>query len=140
MSLYDDYPEIEATILKLKPDFVCTTAFTASINDALKVLNLAKSLDANVTTVLGGVHPTFCYEEIFQGEQNTVDYCVLGEVEETLPELLNTCITGKGKEQVQGIAYLEDGKVIGLFILGQSNIELVVFELRLRIQFPNFFQ
>jgi anaerobic magnesium-protoporphyrin IX monomethyl ester cyclase len=42
MSRWHGYEEIEKRITDFKPDVVATTAFTAEIVDALKVLKLAK--------------------------------------------------------------------------------------------------
>src|SRR5512134_1128184 len=77
-----------------KPDVVATTAFTAGIVDALKVLKLAKEINPHIVTVIGNVHPTFCYEEMFRDHAAYVDYIVRGEGEETLVDLLNTLNAG----------------------------------------------
>lgn len=112
MSLFVGYPEIEAKIRELQPDVVGSTAFTATINDAVKVLAVAKKVNPNIVTLVGGVHPTFCYEEIFQEHGASVDYCILGEGEYTLPDLLDTINAGADLSRVQGIAYQQDGAVI----------------------------
>src|SRR4030042_5002198 len=65
MSCWHGYEDIEKGITAFKPDLVATTAFTAEIVDALKVLKLAKDIDPAIITVIGNVHPTFCYEEMF---------------------------------------------------------------------------
>lgn len=112
MSKWDDYPAIEARIQLEKPDVVCSTAFTSSINDAIKVLALAKSINPEIVTIIGGVHPTFCYEEVLTGNRDAVDFCVLREGELTTPELLTTIFENKDLEQVKGIAFIRDGQVI----------------------------
>lgn len=109
MSKYHGYPEIEAAIRDIRPDFVGSTAFTATINDAVRVLGLAKRLLPEAVTFVGGVHPTFCYEEVLS--ENAVDYCVIGEGEETLPELLSAISRGGDLSKVRGIAYRENGRV-----------------------------
>ena len=70
------------------PAFVGVTAITATVLDAIEVLRIAKEEIPAVTTVMGGVHPTFCYEEILNQDRDVVDFCVLGEGEETIIELL----------------------------------------------------
>ncbi len=67
MSQWHGYEEIGKGITDFKPDVVATTAFTAEIVDALKVLKLAKDINPAIVTVIGNVHPTFCYEEILEG-------------------------------------------------------------------------
>lgn len=112
MSKYHGYEEIEAKLKEVQPDFVGSTAYTATINDAIKVLSLAKRLNPETVSFIGGVHPTFCYEEILRENPDEVDFCILGEGEITMPQLL-TAVTGGGNvAQVKGIAYLQNGQVV----------------------------
>jgi anaerobic magnesium-protoporphyrin IX monomethyl ester cyclase len=112
MSLYDGYPEIEAKIKEVQPDFVGSTAYASTLNDAVKVLGLAKTIDPEITTLIGGIHPTFCYEEILEQNRSIVDFCVLGEGEITTPELLTTFINKGDLSKVLGIAFWKDGQVV----------------------------
>jgi len=64
MVKFHGYKEIRAYLENSKADIVATTAYTAMINDAVKVLKLAKEINPSVITLLGGIHPTFCFEEI----------------------------------------------------------------------------
>jgi anaerobic magnesium-protoporphyrin IX monomethyl ester cyclase len=112
MSRFDDYDDIRAKIEEVQPRFVGVTAITATLNDAVKVLALAKDIAPEIVTIAGGVHPTFCYEEILQQQGGVVDYCVIGEGEITAPELL-TAITEDGPvADVAGIAYRDGDEVI----------------------------
>ncbi|MBI4710708.1 MAG: cobalamin B12-binding domain-containing protein [Nitrospirae bacterium] len=109
MSYFHDYAEIGKKIEEYKPDAVALTAITASVNECLKVCNLVKEINRTTVTILGNVHPTFCWEEIL-GEQNGVDYIVRGEGEITLPELL-TCHFLKGDlSKVKGIIFRSGNK------------------------------
>ncbi|MBI4844477.1 MAG: cobalamin B12-binding domain-containing protein [Nitrospirae bacterium] len=104
------YPEIRKRIEESKPDFVATSAFTSSSPDAIEVLKLAKAVNPAIVTIIGGVHPTFMYEEMLS-LTDSIDYIVRGEGEVTLPELLNAVSTNKPLTSVKGIAYKESGKV-----------------------------
>ncbi|MHC4131551.1 MAG: radical SAM protein [Planctomycetota bacterium] len=112
MSKFHDYDQIRQNIRLSRPDFIGVTAITATINDAIEVLKCAKEEINGITTFLGGVHPTFCYEEILSKESEWVDYCVLGEGELTIPELLDVHRNGGDFQNVQGLAFVSDGKVI----------------------------
>ena len=112
MSLWHEYPQIEARIREEQPDVVATTAFTATINDGLKILEMAKRIDPQVTTLLGGIHPTFCYQDILQESHDTVDFCIIGEGERTAPELMSALVSGSDLRQVAGIAYWQDDGVV----------------------------
>jgi anaerobic magnesium-protoporphyrin IX monomethyl ester cyclase len=111
MSYWHGYEEIEKKILEVDPDGVITTAITAAIVDALKVLKLAKRINPKIVTVIGNVHPTFCYEEILREHHEYVDYIVRGEGEVTLVELLEAVFNGGDVSKVKGIAYWEEGGV-----------------------------
>ena len=112
MSKFHGYPEIRATIEDVKPRFVASTAYTATINDAVKVLALAKEVDPSVITLVGGIHPTFCYEEVLSEHGDAVDFCVLGEGELTAPELLRAIAAGEGIEDVLGVAFRRGDEVV----------------------------
>ena len=112
MSRFLTFDDIREHIRNEQPDVVGLTAITATINDAVSVLRIAKTECPNVTTILGGVHPTYCYEEILSKDGQWVDFCIIGEGEHTAPALLDALRDQADLRQVAGIAYREDGKVI----------------------------
>ena len=57
--------------------------------------------------IAGGPHPTGCPEETLKH----FDYVVIGEGEETLPELICAIKEGRDVAEVKGIAYMQDGKM-----------------------------
>lgn len=61
-------------------------------------------------TIIGGVHPSFMYEEVL--ENTFVDFVVREEGEETLRDLLETLENRGEPESVKGIAYREEGKTV----------------------------
>jgi len=111
MAKGDGYPEIEHRLRKSKPYYVATTAITATINDAVKSLELAKKLNSYTVTILGGVHPTFMYEDVFASSA-AVDYIVIGEGEITIRHLLEVLEAGGSPENVAGIAFRRDGAIV----------------------------
>lgn len=111
MSLFHDYDKIRERIADRKPDFVGSTAITATLNDAVKVLTIAKEECPDCMTFLGGIHPTFCFKEILEQHGSVVDYVVIGEGEKTAPELLEAHRSGGNLGKVNGIAYLDEGRM-----------------------------
>lgn len=105
------YPQIEERLRSSSFDYIATTAITSTINDAIKTLELAKRINPKAVTILGGVHPTFCYQEIF-ASTDAVDYIVCGEGETTLRELLVALEKGSDLTAVAGIAFSNDGEVV----------------------------
>ncbi len=112
MSYWHGYADIGKRIEEERPHVVATTAFTAEIADALKVLKLAKDIDPSIVTVIGNVHPTFCYEEILKGHHSYVDYIVRGEGERTMVELMNAVYVGGDVSKVKGISFMHGKDVV----------------------------
>jgi anaerobic magnesium-protoporphyrin IX monomethyl ester cyclase len=102
------YPEIERHLRESKAEYVASTAITATINDAVTILELAKRVRLGTVTILGGLHPTFMYEELLAGSDG-VDYIVIGEGELTLRHLLEVLESGGDPAEVPGLAFRRNG-------------------------------
>ena len=105
------YPEIEQRFREAGAEYVASSAITATINDAVKCLELAKRITPDTVTILGGIHPTFMFEEVLAGS-DAVDFIVIGEGEATLRHLLEVLETGGNPETVPGIAFRRGGEVV----------------------------
>jgi anaerobic magnesium-protoporphyrin IX monomethyl ester cyclase len=110
MTKFVGFPEIESRISEIKPDVVCTTAITSTSPDAILVMETAKKVDSGITTICGGVHASFMYEEMFS-LSGSIDYIVTGEGEVTLVELLDALQRSGDISKVPGVAYRSDGGV-----------------------------
>lgn len=109
MSKFHTFDDIKSNIEEFCPDAVGSTAYTSSIYDAIGVLKIAKEINPGIVTFLGGIHPTFCWEEILNENGSIVDFVVRGEAEITTSELLNSIFEGR-EPDVPGIAYIRNGK------------------------------
>lgn len=58
--------------------------------------------------IAGGPHPSAVPDEVLE----YFDYVVIGEGEETLPELLKALTSGEGPENVKGIAFKSNNRII----------------------------
>lgn len=112
MSKQHDLEQIEEELKKETFDYIGVTSITASIKASLDVLAIAKRLNPSVKTILGGVHPTFCYDELFEQHADLVDFTIIGEGEETLPELLLALENGDDLKKVNGLAFKTESKVV----------------------------
>ncbi len=106
------FREIEAMIRESRPGIVATSAITSTILDALRIMALAKKVDPGIVTIMGGVHPTFCYEEVMEALPGATDFVVCGEGEETLEELLLALEDKKDLGGVKGLAFRQNGRVV----------------------------
>jgi radical SAM superfamily enzyme YgiQ (UPF0313 family) len=66
--------------------------------------------EKGVVTIGGGQH--FVGENIRDGLENGLDYIVLGEGENTVPELLMKLASGDDPSMVRGLAYLSEGELV----------------------------
>ncbi len=98
------YEEIDRKIRESKPDYVAVSSITCTVPDAIEILELAKSIDPEIKTILGGVHPSFMYEEMFAMTES-LDYIVRGEGEVTIAELLKALAQEGDLSKVNGIVY-----------------------------------
>ena len=87
MSMFHSHADIAREIADWKPDVVAVGAITAMEPDAREICATAKRLDPRIVTVLGNVHPTFCWEQLLRDDPN-VDLVVRGEGEHTIAEVV----------------------------------------------------
>lgn len=101
--------EILEKLEKIKPDYLMYTSITDNFQDTLGwIQNIRKGYDKPV--VIGGPHL-----EVYPKETLThkaIDFGVIGDGWETLPELLEALQNNKDLSKVRGICYRKDGKVI----------------------------
>jgi len=105
------YEEISSRIREISPQIVgVSVPFSISMPIAMNIATLVKKVDENIITILGGTHPTVRPEDVIS--HPAVDIVVIGEGEETLPELLEILDRRDYREleKVAGIAYLKEGK------------------------------
>lgn len=88
MSKDHTFEQITQRIEEVDPDVVGMGAYTPTINSCLETLTIAKKIKKSTITVLGGVHPTFCYNQLLQEHTDNVDFIVVGEGELTFRELV----------------------------------------------------
>lgn len=113
------FDDIRSVIEDYRPDFVMTMDYlpvtgaisTATVPAALQALAVAKDVDATVTTIIAGPHPTFMYDEILSAEDNPADFIVRGEPEQTLVELMAAVPNGAAGD-VKGLAFIAEGEVV----------------------------
>ena len=110
MSLFHSHEDIAREMAGFGPDVVGVTAITAMEPDAREVCRTAKRLDPATVTVMGNVHPTFCWEELLR-EEPALDLVVRGEGEETLAEVVRALAAGGGAawQRIRGLAWRRGG-------------------------------
>ena len=79
-------------------------------NDVANIARVIKEEDQNIKVVVGGNHASSYWKEIMKDEN--IDYVVIGEGEETFLELIDGIYQGCDGEDVDGIAYRDNGIVV----------------------------
>jgi anaerobic magnesium-protoporphyrin IX monomethyl ester cyclase len=106
--------QIAEIVADYRPDMVGTTAITPSIYKAERVLEIAKRIEPDCVTVLGGIHGTFMYQQVLS-EAPWIDAVVRGEGEAIVQNLAHAVAVGdwpKVRRRIRGIAFAEDGKIV----------------------------
>lgn len=102
------WKEIANVISDCNPDVVGITVMTAKYASAIKVSEIAKSLNESIKVVWGGPHPTICAKEVIN--EPLVDFSVSGEGEETFEELLKQLKNGEDSfAKIEGLAFKKNG-------------------------------
>ena len=105
------FDQIKQEIERRKPDIVGIAGpFTCQIGNALKISNLAKEVNQNILTVVGGPHVTLVPKEFLE-EATDVDVAVVGEGEYAMLEIAEVFEGKRQFSQILGIAYRQNGEV-----------------------------
>jgi anaerobic magnesium-protoporphyrin IX monomethyl ester cyclase len=102
---------IEGTIGSFRPHMVLASGYTCNAYVCARVVEIAKSVDPDIVTVLGGQHFSFTPEESLTSYPE-IDFIVRGEGEETLVDLIRAVMGKADPATVKGISFLHEGKVV----------------------------
>lgn len=95
---------------KDSPHFVGITVITARISSALYLSAKVKEINPDTKIILGGPHVHFEHRTVINDP--SVDFCVRGEGEITVLELIKTVSEGGSLQDVKGITFKEGAQVI----------------------------
>ena len=94
-----------------QPTLVGTSAMTTFFPTAMQVMQIAKEIDENITTAVGGPHVTFTVQETLENHPE-IDIVGRGEGEQVILDLVR-CLQGEGDlAQVKGIAFRKDAQIV----------------------------
>jgi hypothetical protein len=102
------FPALERS-LKDK-DAVCISATSFNWFLARLMAKRVHEMDRDLPVIAGGIHPTLADRHIL--ETTDVDCIVRGEGERIFPELLSSIENGRALDEVDGISYRENGKIV----------------------------
>jgi anaerobic magnesium-protoporphyrin IX monomethyl ester cyclase len=102
--------DIQKALTSDPPDIVGLTSTTPLFRTSLEISRTVKRLNPGTKVIFGGVHPTLFPRDV--AAEETVDYVVFGEGEETVVELLRALDKKREPEGMEGVAFRRDGRVV----------------------------
>ena len=105
-----DSNQLKEKINQEKPDVVGITTMTFVLPDVIRIVKLIKQNNPSVKIILGGPHVHIYPEETINIKE--VDYCVLGEGEKPLKDLLDNLDNTEKLYKIKGIVFKDNQKVI----------------------------
>lgn len=111
VSLIDLNISDEKEIEKVKSsDIVGISVKTESYPSAASITEKIKETDSDIPIMWGGVHPTILADECLKNLR--IDYCVIGEGERTVVELVDAIANNGELNGVKGIAFKNNGQIV----------------------------
>jgi len=104
------WQEVRNTLEENQPTVVGISSKTQNYAAACNVARLVKEYNKDITVIVGGPHASMVKSEILDFPD--IDIAVKGEGELTIVDLLNTIELGKELNEVTGIIYRNNGKVV----------------------------
>lgn len=103
--------KMQRSLEAFQPDAVGITSVTMNFKMAAQIINDVKAFNPELITIFGGPHVTFDAPATLR-KYPAVDIIALGEAELTIGELTLALKNRQDWKNVEGIAFLEDGKLI----------------------------
>lgn len=111
MQVGDNWETVKKQIISHKPDLIgISNLFTAQFENAIKVAEIAKRVNKNIVTVVGGNHSSVKPEDFFL-KTEAIDLACIGEGELTMLEISAAYRDKKSLEDISGTAVKKDGRV-----------------------------
>ncbi|MBT0158921.1 radical SAM protein [Candidatus Bathyarchaeota archaeon A05DMB-2] len=105
------FEEFRTEIGKRQPDVVGVTSSTLTYKTGLKLVKIAKEVNPNCLTIMGGPHVTFWDDKALE-ECPELDVVVRKEGENTFLEMVQRIEAGKSINDVIGTTCRKDGKIV----------------------------
>ncbi|MHB1415837.1 MAG: B12-binding domain-containing radical SAM protein, partial [Chloroflexota bacterium] len=97
---------LQSTLASFQPHMVGVTAYTTDVPKAMAIMAEVKATSPEIYTVAGGHHASLAPHDF---DRPFVDFIVVGEGEETFPQLVDALEAGRDFREIKGIIYSEDG-------------------------------
>jgi anaerobic magnesium-protoporphyrin IX monomethyl ester cyclase len=107
-----DWIGLEKRMASFHPDIVAPSGLgTCNAYTVLRTVNLAKQIDPQIMTVVGGQHFSTLATESLESYPS-LDVIIRGEGEQTLSELLSALEKERSLQDVAGLSFRNDGTIV----------------------------
>ncbi len=104
------FEKIKEVIEDFNPSVVgITIPFSAQAENPKIISRICRGVNPDIRVVFGGPHPSVRYDTLLQEE--SCDYCVIGEGEETFREFIENIIVRSEHPDIDGLAYKKGNKI-----------------------------
>jgi len=117
----DSIQRIKSFLLAKKPAWIGMSCTTSTFLDGVRICSMAKSLLPEIKTVFGGVHVS-ALKELILRDFEEVDYCIVGEGEEALLQLIQS--GQDSPETIEGLVFRENNSGVRFTGYRRKLIEL----------------
>ena len=105
------WDEVRQAVAAAAPQAVgISCQFTPYVDETLKTAQIVKSIYPATPVIVGGAHASALPAEVLKSPY--VDHVIIGEGEQTLPELINCLAEGRDPGGLRGIAFKRSGQVV----------------------------
>lgn len=109
-SLNMSHKEVSEVVENERPDLVGVTVFTSQLRSALLTCRGIREAYPAAKIIVGGPHIHPLHNEVIQ--KDFVDFCVRGEGESTMLELVDAISNGADLKKVRGITFKEADEIV----------------------------
>ena len=109
-TIKDPVMNIVSDIYQKNPNIIGFSLYIWNIEESIKVMRILKKTNPNVVIIAGGPEVTYDYDKWLL-KVPEIDFIVIGEGERTFKQLLDYHSGQIALDEVNGIAYMEDGKL-----------------------------
>ncbi len=102
---------VEKHIESFDPSMVLTSGFTCNAYSCARTVEIAKKVNSDIVTVVGGIHFTSVPDESLV-DFPEIDFIVRGEGEHTIVELIKSLNNGRKTVNIKGLSFQNNGKTV----------------------------
>ncbi len=109
-ALKTSHKEVAKMVQEEEPGLVGVTVFTTQLRSALTMCQEIKEACPTTKIVVGGPHINPLHQEVIR--EPFIDFCVRGEGEMTMLELMDAISDGTDFKEIKGLTFKERGEII----------------------------